>query len=139
MFYASTDSWVYILFGVLWIAFAIYKGSNKTTGAVNAKSGAETETETEKKPSSASSSGLEAIMGSFLTEEDVVEDISETPKEEVVEKPVTEPEKPVVFEEGVPATTHSEELPETSCKPKMRKINIKQAVIYSEILRRPYE
>ena len=135
MFYASTDSWVYILFGVLWIAFAIYKGSNKTTGAVNAKSGAETE----KKPSSASSSGLEAIMGSFLTEEDIVEDISETPKEEVVEKPVAEPEKPVVFEENVPAQTSGEEMAEATCKPKMRKINIKQAVIYSEILRRPYE
>jgi len=130
MFYAGTDSWVYIFFGVLWVAFAIYKGSNKATNAVKARSGAEAETE--EKPSSAPSSGLEAIMGSFLTEEDVAEDISETPMEEVVEKPVAEPEKPVDVVENVPAIiTPDEKQTETTCKPKMRKINIKQAVIYS--------
>jgi len=137
IFYAGTDTWVYILFGVLWVAYAIYKGSNKAADAVKAKSGAERETE--KEPSSAASSGLEAIMGSFLTEEDVAEDISETPKEEVVEKPVAKPEKPAVFKEDVPVTTHCEEMTEPSCKPKKRKINIKKAVIYSEILHRPYE
>jgi len=133
IFYAGTDSWVYILFGVLWIAFAIYKGSNKAAGVAKTEAG--TGTGTGKK----APSGLEAIMGSFLTEEDVTEDIAEIPKEEVTEKPVVEPEKPVVFEKAVPTIAHYEEPIETSCKPKVRKINIKKAVIYSEILRRPYE
>ncbi len=135
IFYAGTDSWVYILFGVLWIAFAIYKGSNKAAGV--AKTGAGTGME--KKAPSTAPSGLEAIMGSFLTEEDVTEDIVEIPKEEVTEKPVVEPEKPVVSEERVPSITICEEQAETSTRSKVRKINIKKAVIYSEILRRPYE
>ncbi len=135
IFYAGTDSWIYILFGVLWIAFAIYKGSNKAAGVAKTEAGAGTE----KKAPSTAPSGLEAIMGSFLTEEDVTEDIAKIPKEEVTEKPVVEPEKPVVFEKAVPAIAHCEEPIETSCKPKVRKINIKKAVIYSEILRRPYE
>ncbi len=135
MFYAGTDTWVYILFGVLWIAYAIYKGSNKAAGAAKT----EAETGTEKKAPSTAPSGLEAIMGSFLTEEDVTEDISETPKEEVTEKPVVKPEKPVIFEEGTPSTTISEKPAETASIAKGRKINMKKAVIYSEILRRPYE
>ncbi len=135
IFYAGTDSWIYILFGVLWIAFAIYKGSNKTAGV------AKTEAKTGmggKAPSTAPS-GLEAIMGSFLSEEDVTEDIPKIPKEEAVKKTVVEPEKPVVSEERVPSITICEEQAETSTRPKVRKINIKKAVIYSEILRRPYE
>lgn len=131
MFYAGTDSWVYILFGVLWIAFAIYKGTNKAAGA--AKTG------TEKKVPATAPSGLEAIMGAFLTEEDVSEDVSEIPKEEVTEKPVVEPEKPVIFEEGAPPPTINEKPAEIASITKARKINIKKAIIYSEILRRPYE
>ncbi len=129
MFYAGTDSWIYILFGILWIAYAIYKGKNKA-----AKAG-----KTEKDTSSSSSSGLENIMESFLAEEHTAEDIPENREEEVMEKIIIEPEKPVVFEDGVHTTTISEEPAETSSLPKVRKINIKKAVIYSEILRRPYE
>ncbi len=131
IFYAGTDTWVYILFGALWVAYAIYKGSNKAAGTAKA--------EVEKRTPATAPSGLEAIMGSFLTEEDVTEDISEIPKEEVTEKPVVKPEKPVIFEEGTPSTTISEKPAETASIAKGRKINMKKAVIYSEILRRPYE
>lgn len=129
MFYAGTDSWVYILFGILWIAYALYKGKEKA-----AKAG-----KTGKYASSSTSSGLENIMESFLAEEATVEDVPENREEEVTEKTIVEPEKPVVFEEGIRATTIGEEPAETSSRPKVRKINIKKAVIYSEILRRPYE
>ncbi len=131
IFYAGTDTWVYILFGALWVAYAIYKGSNKAAGTAKAEVG--------KRTPSTAPSGLEAIMGSFLTEEDVTEDVSEIPKEEVTEKPVVKPEKPVIFEEGTPSTTISEKPAETASIAKGRKINMKKAVIYSEILRRPYE
>ncbi|HDO06240.1 MAG TPA: hypothetical protein ENG85_01010 [Bacteroidetes bacterium] len=129
MFYAGTDSWVYILFGILWIAYAIYKGKEKTARAGK----------TEENSSSSTSSGLESIMGTFLSEKDITEDIPESREEEVPEKTIAEPEKPVVFEEGVHTTTVGEETSETSSRPKVRKINIKKAIIYSEILRRPYE
>ncbi len=129
MFHAGTDSWIYILFGILWIAYAIYKGKDKAAKA----------RETEKNSSSSTSSGLESIMGTFLSEEDIAEDIPESREEEVPEKIIAEREKPVVFEEGVHTTTVSEKPPETSSRPNVRKINIKKAIIYSEILRRPYE
>lgn len=129
MFYAGTDSWVYILFGILWVAYAIYKGSNKAAGAAK----------TEENASSSASSGIKNIMESFLTGEDTVEDIPENREEKVMEKPVVEPEKPVAFEEGVRITAICKEPDEVSLRPKIRKINIKKAVIYSEILHRPYE
>ncbi len=129
VFYASTDSWVYILFGILWIAFAIYKGAAKA---------AKTE-ETGKVDSASASSGLENVMESFLGEDDTTEYLPKNRKEDAMEKPVAEPEKPVLFEEGVPSTSISEIPTETSPKPKVRKINMKKAIIYSEILHRPYE
>ncbi len=129
IFYAGTDSWIYILFGVLWIAYAIYKGTEKA-----AKAG-----KTKKEASSSASSGLENIVESFLAEEDPAKDIPKNREEEVIEKIIAEPEKPVIFEEGVPTTTIDEKPAEASSRPKVRKINIKRAVIYSEILRRPYK
>ncbi len=129
IFYAGTDSWVYILFGILWVAYAIYKGSNKA--ARTAK--------TEENASSSDSSGIENIMESFLAKEDTAEDVPENREEDVMGKPVVEPEKPVVFEEGIRTTTIGEEAAEASSRPKTRKFNMKKAVIYSEILRRPYE
>jgi len=129
MFYASTDSWVYILFGILWIAFAIYKGANKA---------AKTE-RTGKDTSTSSPSGFGNIMKSFLTDEDTAEDLPKSREEDIKEKPIVEPEKPVVIEEGTPSIIVSEKPAEISCSPKVRKINMKKAVIYSEILHRPYE
>ena len=129
MFHAGTDSWVYILIGALWIAYFIYKGKDK----------AAREEKTEKNSSSSSSSGLESIMGTFLSEKDIVEDIAENTKEEVPEKTIVEPEKPVVFKESIHITTSSEEPAEKSSECKVRRINIKKAIIYSEILHRPYE
>ena len=129
MFYASTDSWVYILFGILWIAFAIYKGTNKAAKAER----------TGKNTSTSSSSGFGNIMESFLAEDDTAEDLPESREEDIKEKPIVEPEKPVVFEGGTPSIIISEKPAETSCRPKVRKINMKKAVIYSAILHRPYE
>lgn len=129
MFHAGTDSWIYILLGILWVVFFIYKGKDK----------AAREEKTEKISSSSTSSGLESIMGTFLSEKDIVEDIAENPEEEVPEKTIVEPEKPVVFEESIHTATISEEPAEKSLECKVRKINIKKAIIYSEILRRPYE
>ena len=126
MFYAGTDSWVYILFGILWVAYAIYKGKNRVA-------------KTEENTSSSASSGLESIMGTFLSEKDIAEDIPESREEEVMEKPVVEPEKPPAFEEEGRIGAVSEEPDEASSQPKIRKINMKKAVIYSEILHRPYE
>lgn len=129
MFYAGTDSWIYILFGILWVAYAIYKGSNKADRAGK----------TEENASSSPAPGIENIMESFLVKEDMAEDVPETREEEVMEKTIVEPENHAAFEEGICATVISEEPAETSSRPKIRKINMKKAVIYSEILRRPYE
>ncbi len=128
MFHAGTDSWIYILLGFLWIAFFIYKGKDKAR-----------EEKTEKISSPSTSSGLESIMGTFLSEKDIAEDIIEDVEEEVPKKTIAEPEKPVVFEENVHNITVCEEPTEKSSRRKVRKINIKKAIIYSEILRRPYE
>ncbi len=128
MFYAGTDSWVYILFGILWIAYAIYKGVGKAASSEK----------TEKDTSSTTSSGFENIMESVLAEEDTVESLPKSQEEDVMEKSIAEPVKPIVFEEDAYANM-SEEPAETSCRPKVRKINMKKAIIYSEILHRPYD
>ncbi len=131
MFYAGTDSWIYILFGILWVAFAIYKGSKRAVVAEK----------TEKDTLSSTSSGLESIMGTFLSDKDVAEEIPESPKdkEEELVKPVVESEKPVNFEKEIHTSAIKEEPAETLSHPHARKINMKKAIIYSEILRRPYE
>jgi len=129
MFYAGTDSWVYILFGILWVAYAIYKGKDKAARAGK----------TEGNASSSHAPGIENIMDSFLAEKDTTEDIPENREEEVMEKTIVEPENHSAFKKGICTTTISEEPAETSSRTKIRKINMKKAVIYSEILRRPYE
>jgi len=136
IFYTGTDSWVYILFGLLWVAFAIYKGSNKDSTAKVAG----------EKPSSSSSSGFENIIDSFIAEEDTAEVFPGNREVEVVEKPIVVPGEPMVepkmaavFEEFPPSTTLGEMSAETSTRAKIRRINLKKAVIYSEILRRPYD
>ncbi len=136
IFYAGMDSWVYILFGLLWIAFAIYKGNNKV--ADDKAAGGKT--------SPPASSGFENIIDSFIGEEDTAEVFPGNRVEEVVknhvvvtEEPIVKPEKPADFEEVTPFPAMSEMPAETSCMPKVRRMNMKKAVIYSEILRRPYE
>lgn len=120
-FYTGLNSWIYILFGILWIAFAIFKGSRHETAE---KSNVNTST--------SATSGIEDIMGTILSEKDIIEDVSEIPKEKV-------PEKSNNFEEGVPTTTEVQMPIEKPTPPTPRRINIKKAIIYSEILRRPYE
>ncbi len=130
IFYAAMDSWVYVLFGALWIAFAIYKGNKKAISRTS---------DTKKETSASTSSELNKIMDSFMTEEVDAEDIPKKEKERITEEPLAGQEEPVVLKEGV-RTTHPDWEPEkTVPRPKSRKINLKKAIIYSEILRRPYE
>jgi hypothetical protein len=131
--YVGMDSWVYILFGALWIAFAVYKGSKKAVSQTE-EAGEKTSTST-----SSTSSELNKIVDSFLAEEGIAEDISKNKEEKTAEESVAEPEKAVVLEEGVRTTHTGWEPEETAPRLKTRKINLKKAIIYSEILRRPYE
>ncbi len=132
VFTAATDSWVYILFGILWVVFAVYKGNKKAASQTK---------KTVEEVSEPLSASFEKIMDTFSSEEQekaeetVQERVPEDEKEEAGEGPQTI----TPADEGI-RTTVSEEKPlEVSPPPKSRKINLRQAIIYSEILRRPYE
>ena len=126
IFYAAMDNWVYLLFGALWIAFAIYKGNRKAIPRTP---------DTENEVSASTSSDFNKIVDSFMAEEVDVEDIPKKEKERVTEEPLARQEEPVVLKEGV-RTTHPDKEPEkTAPRPNSRKINLKKAIIYSEILR----
>ncbi len=129
MFHAKLDSWVYILFGILWIAFAIYKGQKKNTKTVK--------TVKETKPPA--SSNIENIVDSILSGEVTEEAISENIARDGTETTPVHQENTVEFQEEVHSVPVKEKPPKPLTQPKVRKINIKKAIIYSEILRRPYE
>ena len=134
MFYTGLDSWIYILFGILWIAFAIYKGNNKA-----AKPGEAEKTKT----TATNSSWLEDRVDAFSEKEDAVEGVFENGEAEEVEIPadvLAKQEEPAdTIKEGVRTMSPMEEKTKVAPPVKSRRINLKKAVIYSEILHRPYE
>ena len=132
VFTAATDSWIYILFGILWVVFAVYKGNKKAASQTK---------KTVEEVSEPLSASFEKIMDTFSSEEQEKETVQNKVPEDEKEEAVAGTQTATPVDEGI-RTTASEEKPlEVSSPPKTksRKINLRQAIIYSEILRRPYE
>jgi hypothetical protein len=156
VFKSSFEDFLYVLVGLVWVAFSIYKGSQKKKKAQRP--------EGEK---SKSKSAIEEILGEFLgvKEDDVVyreeqivneseefvfdetENSSSTPQnspseifshDKVAEEGNLFKEKPVYrsglhdLRMGVAKVDKKQKV-----KRKKPRINIRKAVIYSEILKRP--
>ncbi len=154
LFKGSFEDFIYILAGLVWVAFSIYKGSQKQK---KAKSGG---AENKK-----SKSVIEDFIGDYLgVKEEIVyqdEAVSSEKGEELIEETgEVEPQKgtynPEVisfddeyekdnsFKEKVLLTQEEDRIEKirvTNDRKPIRKkklrFNVKKAVIYSEILRRP--
>ena len=81
----------------------------------------------------------ENIVESILSEEVPDEKVSENIGRDVAETTPVDQEKTAGFQEGNHNIAVEEKPSKPLAQPKVRKINIKKAIIYSEILRRPYE
>ncbi len=154
LFKGSFEDFIYILAGLVWVAFSIYKGSQKQK---KAKSGG---AENKK-----SKSVIEDFIGDYLgVKEEIVyqdEAVSSEKGEELIEetgevKPQKgtynpevisfddEYEKDNSFKEKVLLTQEEDRIEKIRVTDKRKPIqkkklrfNVKKAVIYSEILRRP--
>jgi len=154
LFKGSFEDFIYILAGLVWVAFSIYKGSQKQK---KAKSGG---AENKK-----SKSVIEDFIGDYLgVKEEIVyqdEAVSSEKGEELIEETgEVEPQKgtynPEVisfddeyekdnsFKEKVLLTQEEDRIEKIRVTNKRKPIqkkklrfNVKKAVIYSEILRRP--
>jgi len=144
----DVGNWFYVLLGIAWIVYSIYKGANK-----NKKQDQKTES-TQKK-----SSFFDDLLEDFNQETVPQPESDETfdtrvPEPEILDvfekipdktiEPSPDPGKKLSVQEGVPVTEPSPtssffEQEAMKKRKKTSRINLRKAVIYSEILHRPYE
>jgi len=152
----SFEDWIYVLAGLVWVAFSIYKGSQKQK-----KSKAGGSEDVKKK------STIEELLGEFLNVKEEARVYSQPEDEMVTENLVfdettTEDKQSVTskqkvfsyddeFEEGNFSEENRVYIPETKDKDKVAveknrksyrrkrkpRFNVRKAIIYSEILNRP--
>ncbi len=145
--YCNTGDWFYVLLGIAWIVYSIYKGSAKRKDQEQTNPGPKK-----------NASFLEGLIDDLVDEKPEGEEevIYKDPFEEVPvitkEEEGTTPD-PVRDREGGLDTPDGKGMPvtegvsgavsEVQVKPKEHRkisgVNLKKAIIYSEILRRPYE
>jgi len=139
------DGWIYVVLGIAWVVYSIYKGVNKN------KTQEEKVTDSPKKPSFLENLLVEFDQGNPTTDAEPSNDnSSQNPEGWIHEEPseikleaeeLVEEDKAV--EEGVP-TAHvspadSPPFSDNKTRRKPPRVNLKKAVILSEILHRPYE
>ena len=151
LFKGSFEDFIYIIIGLVWIVFSIYKGAQKN----KAKKSAPTSTEPkEKKPSSI----FDSFLSNLMKEEEQVpyEQVKLDPKTEDHIELTKEPEKvfsyddlveesnflntrDVYEEKAVTKSSLNQELKthlqQSKTKPQF---DLRKAIIYSEILNRRY-
>ena len=153
LFKGSFEDFIYILIGVVWIGFSIYKGVSKNKALKQQSPAGE---KPQPKPKSAFDSFLENLM--HEEEKQVPHEPVEVEEEVKVDLSVSEPEKEKVFsyddyyDEGNQIEQYQVLIKETAQKPTLdKKLNprlkkqtkkpqfdLRKAVIYSEILNRRY-
>ncbi len=145
--YCDTGNWLYVLLGIAWVVYSIYKGSAKKKGQEQTKPGPKK-----------NASFLEGLIDDLVDEspvgddeviyKDPFEEASVIKEDEVVSAPDPVQDKEGGFDspdgEGIPVTGGiSGSVSEIQVKPKkhrkISRLNLKKAIIYSEILRRPYQ
>jgi len=145
--YCDTGDWFYVLLGIAWIVYSIYKGSAKK------KDQEQTKPSPKKK-----ASFLEGLIDDFVDErpegdeeviyKDPFEEVPVITEDEVVSAhdPVQDKKGKLDYpdREGIRVTKDvSGSVSEIQVKPKkhrkISRVNLKKAIIYSEILRRPYQ
>jgi hypothetical protein len=141
----DTGNWLYILLGIAWVVYSIYKGVNKN------QSKSADDTNPKKK-----SSFLDELIEGFTEENKAplvddpyagadVNHWQEEPMQSIDNDEINAPIDMPPEEEGVPVRHPAVEPVSdeadviTKTHRKKKRINLKKAVIYSEILRRPYE
>jgi len=162
LIYASLDDYIYILVGLIWLGFSIYKGVQKKKMAADKPVGDENEQPSEKKKSI-----FDDFLNQILAEEEPVHhhpsDVERADEQELI---VVEQEPVVVdnntesrlfsyddaYEESnyldqtsvyqqEPTTKSTIESPQKTLPTKQikrKRFDLRKAVIYSEILNRPY-
>lgn len=151
----SFDDYIYILVGVIWLAFSIYKGVQKK------KAAQEKETESDNgETQSPKKSIFEDFLNQLVSEEEPVpyqptENEESNKKEEIVVEAGNETElfsyddvyeesnyleKTDVFKEESPIkpTLKTSEKAHKKRITKKSRFNLRRAIVYSEILNRPY-
>ena len=144
----DVGNWFYVLLGIAWIVYSIYKGANK-----NKKQDQKTES-TQKKSSflddfledfnqeTAPQPVREEIFDTAETDPEIIDVSKEAPDLNTGTNP--KPNDKTPFREGIPVT-ESSPSPSFFDKKAMKKrkktnrVDLRKAVIYSEILHRPYE
>ena len=150
LFQASFEDYIYILVGIVWIAYSIYKGTQKSKSKQNKQN----ETEPVEKKKSVFETFLDKII---VEEKPLPYDVAEN--EEVIFDDVEIADKPDkvfsyddyyeesnfqsdsnVFENKVETETKiKQEIGKSpSVKRKNPRIDLRKAVVYSEILNRRY-
>lgn len=151
LFQASFEDYIYILVGVVWIAYSIYKGTQKNKSGQGAKKNAETATKKK--------SVFETFIDNIIVEEKPLPYVSEN--EDVIagksDYEVVEKQEEVfsyddyyeesnlndetdVIESVAEIETKEKQKIEISPSVKIKKprIDLRKAVVYSEILNRRY-
>ncbi len=140
----DTGNWLYVLLGIAWVAYSIYKGANKNQNKTTEGSNKERK-----------KTFLDDLIEGFSDDEnipyaDAVEPVAdnnfrqENEMDTFTEQETVESAEENFVNEGVPVTKNTMNKAATNSesprgKRKKKRINLKKAVIYSEILRRPYE
>ena len=154
LFKGSFEDYIYIIIGLVWIVFSIYKGAQKNKARKQTPVAPESESE-EKEPSS--------IFDSFLNK--LMKEEEQVPYEPVEMHPTTDENTQVVHaenekifsyddlaeesnylkktavyeEQAVTKSTLNQELKTHLKQPKTKpRFDLRKAVIYSEILNRRY-
>ncbi len=148
----SFEDYLYILIGVVWVAVSIYKGAQKRKKAASA-------------PSSSEPEQKKSFIDAFLEEfEEKQTPIYEEPKPDDFEELSTRPiqaeaenidenyvfsyddqyeesnvnEYDDVYKKEPETIIRTQELSKPVKRRKKRRLDLRRAVIYSELLRRPY-
>lgn len=140
----DTGNWLYVLLGIAWVAYSIYKGANK-----NQNKTTEGGTKENKK------TFLDDLIEGFSDDENIPYADTEEPvadnnfrqeneMDTFVKAETVKSTEENLVDEGVPVTKNTMKKAATNSEfprgnRKKKRINLKKAVIYSEILRRPYE
>ena len=144
----DVGNWFYVLLGIAWIVYSIYKGANK-----NKKQDQKTES-TQKKSSflddfledfnqeTAPQPESDETFDTRVPEPEILDVFEQTPDKTI--EPSPDPGKELSVQEGVPVTEPSPtplffEQEAMKKRKKTNRVDLRKAVIYSEILHRPYE